>query len=244
MNSKVKIALVYGAVALICAIILALSSFLTKGLGPKPAARQPEVIATGKATEEKWFPITRDLEGVNQLNEPVKLSDLKGKVVLIAEFFAICPHCAQRNGAELREIYDAFKDHPDFHIVCITVDPKTDHQEKLKDYAGALGADAKNWWFMNAGDEKTTHDYLEKELKFFGIRERRDPADIEANGRFSHDLAFMLVDKDWQVIGKWPIADARSEEAKKRQPELYDQLKHDLHERINAELSGEKPVDP
>ena len=98
------------------------------------------------------------------------------------------------------------------------MDPENDKQEKLADYAKALGADSKNWWFLNAGDTKSTHTYLEKELKFFGIRERTDPVDIEANGRYAHDLGFLLVDREFRVIGKWPLADARSEEARKRGP--------------------------
>ena len=89
----------------------------------------------GKQVEQEWYPIEKDLVATNQAGEKVKLSDLRGKVWVVAEFFAVCPHCAVRNGTELRAIYDKFKDHPDFHIVCISVDPKEDNIEKLKDYA-------------------------------------------------------------------------------------------------------------
>jgi hypothetical protein len=109
--------------------------------------------------------------------------------------------------------------------------------------ASALGADTKNWWFLNAGDAKSTHAYLEQTLKFFGIRERSDPADIEANGRYAHDLGFILVDRDFNVIGKWPLADARSDEARQRDPQLYDRVKEDLFNRIRAELN-KKPSNP
>lgn len=241
MTTKVKIIAIYGAVAVISAGIIAGGMWLRSGLR-KP--QEPSLtIESGKETQKEWFPVTRDFTAVNQAGETVRLSQLKGKVWLVAEFFAVCPHCAMRNGAELRVIYDEFKDHPDFQMVCISVDPQTDTVEKLKDYASALGADNRNWWFLNGGDEKAVHDYLEHELKFFGIRERKDPADIEANGRFSHDLGFLVVDRDFQVIGKWPLADARSEEAKKRQPELYETLKADLFARIRAELA-KQPAAP
>ncbi|MEO8616515.1 MAG: SCO family protein, partial [Luteolibacter sp.] len=174
-------------------------------------------------------------------NQAVKLSDLRGKVWIVAEFFAICPHCAVRNGEELRKIYDEFKSNPDFHITCISVDPENDHQERLADYAKAVGAETKNWWFLNAGDAQTTHDYLEHELKFFGIRERKDPLDIETNGKYAHDLGFILVDRNFHVIGKWPLADARSEDAKKLDPNLYQKLKDELFNRIRTELA-KKPT--
>jgi cytochrome oxidase Cu insertion factor (SCO1/SenC/PrrC family) len=234
MKRNTTIALFYSGVALICIAIVSVALWLGKGLNAPYQA--PLVVNTGKDTASQWFEIAKDLPAVNQDNQAVKLSDLRGKVWVAAEFFAICPHCAVRNGEELRKIYDEFKGNSDFHITCISVDPENDKQEKLADYAKALGAETKNWWFLNAGDAKTSHEYLEKELKFFGIRERTDPLDIEANGKYAHDLGFILVDRDFKVIGKWPLADARSEEAKKRDPDLYQKLKDELFGRIRQEL--------
>lgn len=234
MKRNTTIALFYTCVALICIGVVSIALYLRKGLNDPYQA--PLVVNTGKDTATQWFEIAKDLPAVNQDNQAVKLSDLRGKVWVVAEFFAICPHCAVRNGEELRKIYDEFKNHPDFHIVCISVDPDNDKHEKLADYAKALSAETKNWWFLNAGDAKTTHEYLENQLKFFGIRERSDPLDIEANGRYAHDLGFILVDREFRVIGKWPLADARSEEAKKRDPLLYQKLKDELFGRIRQEL--------
>ena len=240
MKRKPTIALFYTGVAAICIGVISLSMWLSKGLNTPYQA--PAAINTGKETAPQWFEIAKDLTAVNQDNQPVKLSDLRGKVWIVAEFFAICPHCAVRNGEELRKLYDEFKSHPDFHLTCISVDPENDKPEKLADYAKALNADSKNWWFLNAGDAKTTHQYLEHELKFFGIRPRTDPLDIEANGKYAHDLGFILVDRDFKVIGKWPLADARSEEGKKLDPKLYQKLKDELFARIRQELA--KPKSP
>lgn len=234
MSSKAKIVLIYGAVAVLSILIIGTALVVRKGM-PRPELLM--MVNPGKQTEEVWFPIAKDLEGTNQAGEKVKLSDLKGKVWLVAEFFAVCPHCAQRNGVEMRAIYDEFRNNPDFQIVCISVDPQQDSVEKLKDYATALGAETKNWWFFNAGAEKATHEYLEKELKFFGIRERGNPQEIAEQGRFAHDLAFLVVNRNFEVIGKWPLAEARSEEATKREPDLYERLKADLFDRVRKELA-------
>lgn len=239
MTRRTTIALFYTGVALVSAAILGIAFYLRSQL-PKPEL--PAIVNAGKQDAAEWFPITKDLAAVNQDGQAVKLSDLKGKVWIAAEFFAICPHCAVRNGEELRKLYDEFRSHPDFHITCISVDPENDQQEQLADYAKALGAETKNWWFLNAGDAAGTHAYLEHELRFFGIRKRSDPADIEANGRYAHDLGFLLVDRDFRVIGKWPLADARSEEARQRDPQLYERLKKDLFDRIRAELNS--PANP
>lgn len=239
MKRTTTIALFYTGVAAFCAGIIAVAMSLRPGLNGSD--QPPAAVNTGKETAERWFPIESDLSAVNQENLPVKLADLRGKVWVVAEFYAICPHCAVRNGEELRKLYDEFKDNPDFHIACISVDPESDKPERLKDYAEALGADSKNWWFLNAGDTKTTHEFLEQKLKFFGIRNRTDPMDIETNGKYDHDLGFIVVNRNFEVIGKWPLAEARSDEAKKTfGPDYYQTVKEQLYGRIREELAKDK----
>ncbi len=239
MTKKTTLILFYSGVALVCAAILALVNLvILPGLKTK-GTETDAFVNVGQQRQEEWYPIGKDLVATNQAGESVKLSDLRGKVWVVAEFFAVCPHCAVRNGKELREIYDKFKDHPDFHIVCISVDPKQDDVEKLKAYAEALGADSKNWWFLNAGDEKATHEYLEKTLKFLGVRERSDPAQIEANGRFEHDMGLLAVSRDFSTFGKWDLAFQRSELGT---PEGYKSVKAAMMERIREEL--DKKAEP
>lgn len=241
MSKRTTIILFYSLVALICVgILVVVNKVVVPSL--RANSQQPETFVKIRADKEQsWFPIEKDLTATNQAGEKVKLSDLRGKVWVVAEFFAVCPHCAVRNGAELRKIYDEFKDNPDFQMVCISVDPSQDDVQKLADYSEALGADVEDWWFLNAGEEKATHDYLENTLKFFGIRERSDPAEIEANGRFSHDLGLILVDRGFNVIGKWPLADARSEEGRKLDPTMYETLKEEMFSRIKTELEKQTP---
>lgn len=236
MSKKITLIIFYSGVALVCAAILALVNLVILP-GMKKKGAEIDVFANvGRQRDEKWFPISKDLVATNQVGDEVKLSDLREKVWVVAEFFAICPHCAVRNGKELRELYDEFGDHPDFHMVCISVDPEMDNAERLGDYAKALSAESGNWWFLNAGEEKATHEYLENTLKFFGIRERSDPADIEANGKFQHDMGLIVVDRDFNVVGKWPLADARSEKGRELDPDNYEKLKKEMTARIRLEL--------
>jgi protein SCO1 len=243
MTRRQQIITLYASVAVVS---VALVSFFIHLGNSVPDQPQPASVAVdeGKEKAATFFPIQKDLSGINQDGKPVKLSELKGKVWVVCEFFAICPHCAVRNGQELKAISDAFKDDPNFHLVCVSVDPKMDTVERLKEYAGVLSADSSRWWFMSAGDEKATHDYMEQELKFFAIRERRDPDDIASNGRFAHDLGLTLVDSDWNVVGKWPLADARQDDAIRRDPHLYERLKAELYERIRQELRKNKTSAP
>lgn len=233
MTDRGKIFAIYGTVAVLSVLIVGTAIHLGNGVPDQP---QPEFLNAGKEHTETFFQIQKDFTGVNQSGEQVKLSDLKGKVWLVAEFFAICPHCAARNGQEIKSLFDKFKDHPDFHITCISVDPTTDTPERLTEYSKALEADPSRWWFMSHPDEKETHEYLEKELKFLRVKERMDPADREANGRFEHDMSITLVDREWNVVGKWNLYGARSEEGRKQDPEAYDRMRGELVSRLTEEL--------
>ncbi|HEY1123607.1 MAG TPA: SCO family protein [Haloferula sp.] len=219
--------------AVLSVLIIGTAMYLGNRVPEQP---QPDFHSTGAEKVETFFPIEKDFTGVEQTGKQVKLSDLKGKVWLVAEFFAVCPHCAVRNGQELKSLFDQFKDHPDFHMACISVDPTTDTPERLVEYSKALGADPAQWWFMSHPNEKETHDYLEKELKFIRVQERKDPADAEANGRFQHDMSITLVDREWNVIGKWNLYGAKSEEGRKQDPEAYERMKGELLSRLTEEL--------
>ncbi|MFK7851324.1 MAG: SCO family protein [Akkermansiaceae bacterium] len=236
--SKTKTLIIfYTGVAAVCVGILCVVYLYILPKIRMQSAESESFMNVGQQVEQQWFPIGKDLVAQNQGGETVRLSDLRGKVWVVAEFFAVCPHCMARNGAELTGIYNEFKDHPDFHMVCISVDPEADNVERLKEYGEVLNADVSDWWFLNAGEEKATHEYLENTLKFFGIRERTDPEDIEANGRFQHDMGLLLVDRDFNVVGKWPLSDARSEEGRKLNPTLYEDLKKEMFDRIATELA-------
>lgn len=234
MSPKKTVFLIYGVAALICVAILSLVNFVILP-SMEPKARNSEPFSdVGLQKAETWFPIEQDLEGIHQSGEKIQLSQLKGKVWIVAQFFAVCPHCSVRNSTELRNLYDEFKDHPDFHIVCITVDPQQDDVKKLQEYAAAVGADTKNWWFVNAGEEKETHAYLEKHLRFLGVRERSDPLQIQENGRFEHDMGMLAVGRDFKTFGKWDLAFERS---KYGTPEGYERLKKNMIDRLRKELS-------
>lgn len=234
MTDRGKIAAIYGGVVAFTIAFVGGMMYLGRQVPDQP---QPViVIDAGKEKEEKFFQIAKDFSGINQTGQQVKLSDLKGKVWLVSEFFAVCPHCAMRNGRDLGEIAKAFKDDPDFHVVCISVDPETDTQERLQEYSTNLKADPAKWWFISHPNQQETHDYLEQVLKFFKIQERTDPVERQAYGRYAHDMGITLVDRDWNVIGKWPLYDAGTAEGRKLDPELYDQLKKEVMDRVRAEL--------
>lgn len=211
--------------------------FFIKVAGTVPET--PVAVDVGREVPETLFPIEAELEMTRQDGEAVKLGDLKGKVTVLAQFFAVCPKCAMRNGGDLLELYKTFGDDPDFRMLCISVDPETDGVEELAAYGETLGADASNWWFTRTDDQAEIHRFLEEELKFFKIRERTDEVDIASNGRYAHDLDLLLIDREMNVVGKYPLANAASEEGRKVDATRYEREKHELFKRIRKELGND-----
>lgn len=229
MTAKGRIISIYAITFIVCAIIIKIALWVRGGLIER---EMPYAVNSGAEVKQKFFSIGADLEATNQAGAKVKLSELKGKVWVVGEFFAICPHCAMRNGEELRGLIDAFGKEKNFHLACISIDPETDNVERLQEYASALNADPAGWWFLTTGDNQTAHQYMEETLKFFKVKLRTDPADIESNGKYSHDLGLAVVNKNFEVVGKWPLAEAR-----KSDPALYEQMKAEMYAKIREELA-------
>lgn len=184
----------------------------------------------GQKTKE-MARLENDLVATNQAGETVKLSDLKDKVWIVAQFFSACPNCAARNGDHLVKLYEKYKDNPDFHVVCVSVDPELDDIERLQQYATNLNADISNWWFLT-GPREELHSYMEKEMKFLSVRERVNEQDIEREGRWAHDMGVAVFSKGLVMREKKDLLFARQEG-----DELYDHFEGLLTSAIERALA-------
>lgn len=224
MNEKKKIVMVYASVVLVAVLVIGTSMWIRnsrKAAFQSVGAERPEVLMT----------LEKDLVATNQDGKEVRLSELKGKVWVALEFFASCPQCAKRNYTDLLKLYAEFKDDPDFHMVCISIDPETDGVEELQAYAEALEADSANWWFLR-GPKEEVHGYLRNEMKFLDVRERVDPEAIALEGRYAHDLGLEVYRPGWEMVDKTDLAWAALESQ-----EMHARLYAELRAKISKELA-------
>ncbi|MGC6426639.1 MAG: SCO family protein [Akkermansiaceae bacterium] len=200
MTEKKQIQLIYVGVAVISALILGMSFFLHSLRKTKDEQRNPAENA-GKEEAGEYKILGADLDLVKQDGAAVKISDLNDKVWIAAQFFAVCPMCAERNGKRLLEIYKQFKNEPNFKIVCMSVDPEADTQEKLLELEKHLEVDGDKWWFVKT-DRETIHDYMRNDMWFGDVRERLVPEEIAAKGKWSHDMGIQIWRGD-TLLKKW-----------------------------------------
>lgn len=204
MTDKKKITLIYVGVAVISVMILGMSFFLTglRKVKEKQTIEQaPPATGVGKEFVDEMMVLDSDIELERQDGAKVKLSDLKDKVWLAAQFYASCPECAKRNQSSLLEIYREFKDEKEFIVACFSVDPEHDTQELLADLREAMGLEKDSWWFLRAERQKLW-DFMTEEMYFTTILERPDPIEAAAKGKYMHDLGYQLY-RGNTLVHKW-----------------------------------------
>ena len=221
MSDKAKIALIYITVAVVSALILA-TAFYLRGQQVKPALVIPDT--------QPGLVLEQDITLVKQDGKEVQLSELKGKVWAFAQFYATCPMCAKRNAQGLKQVYETFKNNPDFKLICITVNPEEDTPEKMKSYAESLGADPSNWWFLT-GDPASLKDYMVNEMKYDPIQKRENPEEAATKGALAHNMSIAVYNRDMAMVGRRDLFHARQQgEA------IYKETEKALHQMIRKTL--------
>ncbi|MGB9766941.1 MAG: SCO family protein [Sulfurihydrogenibium sp.] len=118
---------------------------------------------------------------VNEEGKPTKLSDFKGKVVILYFGFTHCKHVCPTVTASLKRISDALVEKglkDKFQIVFITVDPK-DTPEVLKQYKESRGLDT--FTFLTGKESD-----LKKVWKAYGIEVKEKEMCMEDHGEHHH----------------------------------------------------------
>lgn len=133
---------------------------------------------------------------IDQQGQPIKLSDFRGKAVLITFIYTRCPlpnFCPlmSKNFADLQSRLS--KKLPNkYHLLSVTMDPAFDQPAVLKDYAARYGADEKDWSFATGTPEQIT-----EVAAAMGLHYQWE------NGLISHDLRTALVGPDGRLVHLW-----------------------------------------
>jgi len=200
MTDQKKIKLIYAGVAVISIAILGMSWFLTT-LRKEQRSQGDSIVDAGKEEVSEIKVLERDIELEQQDGSKVKISDLNDKVWLAVQFYVSCPMCAERNAEHLLKVYREFKDEPDFRVLCFSIDPEEDTPEKQQEIRELLDVDPANWWFLKAEKDELL-DYMRNEMLFGDIRERTEPLEAAAKGKWAHDLGIQVYRGD-TMIKKW-----------------------------------------
>jgi protein SCO1/2 len=177
---------------------------------------------------EKRLPVLSDVQPfsfVNQQGKIISNKDVAGKVYVAEYFFTTCKGICPKMNHNLKEIYEEYKNEPNFLILSHTVDPETDSVQRMKRYSDSLGVDPKNWWFLTGRKDSL---YYTARISYLLDDPKNNNTNLEQ--QFIHTQFFAVVDKNGQVR---KIYDGLKKEE-------LNALKGDIKVLLNEKASGNR----
>jgi protein SCO1/2 len=132
-----------------------------------------------------------DFNLIDQNAESLTRADLKGKIYVVNFFFTSCPSICPIMTANMTKIHERFLHYDDLEILSLTVDPKRDTPETLKEYAVNRKINSPKWHFLT-GEKDSIYAVAYKFLS-------SAMEDGSAPGGFLHTEYFVLVDKEGKM---------------------------------------------
>lgn len=161
-------------------------------------------IKNGKITHDSVWHTVQNIRLTNQLGQEVNLYDIQGKVIVLDIIFtscgSICPQLT-RNMARMQRSFitggNSRKklDSSLVHFISLTIDPKRDTAERLKQYADNFGVVHDNWWLLT-GNKDSIYNFIFEQLKV----DKYD-TQMEVSPDFPHTGRYVLIDKNFQIRG-------------------------------------------
>ena len=152
---------------------------------------------------------------VNQDSQIVTNETFKDKIYVADFFFTTCRTICPIMKSQMLRVYEKIENDPDVLILSHTIDPEYDTVGLLHDYADRLGVKSSKWHFVT-GNQDSIYDVAEKSYFATAIEDATEP------DGFIHSGAFLLIDKEQRIRGKY---DGTSDEDVNRLLEDIERLK-------------------
>lgn len=133
----------------------------------------------------------------NQNNQVVTEANLLNKITVVEYFFTTCKGICPKLNTNMKEVYQLYKDVPDFQILSHTSNPEIDSVPVLKRYADSMQVNTAKWIFVTG-----RKDSLYQMAR--GSYLLDDPKNnvMSMEDQFIHTQFFALVDRNGKLRGK------------------------------------------
>jgi cytochrome oxidase Cu insertion factor (SCO1/SenC/PrrC family) len=164
----------------------------------------------------------------------VRLSELRGKVILAAWVFTRCPRGCAGVVAKMKKLSEEYANRDDIHFIAFALDPE-DTPEMLKAFAEQVGiAPAAPWWLVN-GDPVKVREYMVRQLKFRPVQNMPEGDRLSPEDKYMHDLRVALIDHQGNVRRLADVVNADPEVADYWDQKLRRELDIVLKEKARDE---------
>ncbi len=128
----------------------------------------------------------------NQHGQSISNQELLGEVYVVEFFFSTCPTICPVMNQNMVLLQNQFKDHPNFSIVSITINPDHDTVAVLKAHANHLGVTSPKWHFLT-GSKDYIYSIANKGFNLYAAENQ------SSDGGFEHSGFFALIDKKGMI---------------------------------------------
>lgn len=133
----------------------------------------------------------------NQDGQKVTEAVYQNKISVVEYFFTTCKGICPKLNTNMKQVYEIYKNVPDFQIISHTCNPDTDSVSVLKRYADSLQVDTKKWIFLTGRKDSL---YQMARGSYLLDDPKNNVEKIE--DQFIHTQFFALVDKQGKLRGK------------------------------------------
>ena len=133
----------------------------------------------------------------NQDGGAVTDKELLNKITVVEYFFTTCKGICPKLNTNMKQVYEIYKNEPDFQILSHTCNPDTDSVSVLKHYADSLQVDTKKWIFLTGRKDSL---YQMARGSYLLDDPKNNVEKIE--DQFIHTQFVALVDRQGKVRGK------------------------------------------
>lgn len=142
------------------------------------------------------YPV-QEFRFMNQDEQPVTLSDLKGKVWIADLVFTYCETICPSMTSNMAELQKRLKSEGvEAELISFSIDPERDDPAALKSYLEKFDADFTNWNALTG--------YEFDEIKSFVLRSFKTTIGKDgASDQVIHDSNFVVVDQTGKVVAKY-----------------------------------------
>jgi protein SCO1/2 len=182
---------------------LVLASLVLAAVPPALAHSLQEVEEDFQQKEKYFQAVDSEAPGFTLQDSDgraVRLSDFRGKVVVLHFIYASCPDVCPLHAEKIAEIQSLVNQTPmkdKVQFITITTDPKRDKGDILRRYGAAHGLDPVNWTFLTAPPDQAD-DLTRKLAESYGLKFTNTPDGLQMHGVVTH-----VIDQDGRLRGKF-----------------------------------------
>jgi protein SCO1/2 len=183
--------LINAVVSCLLSAVCCLLSCSPKQDPPLPIFGEREVAGT-----DTVYHTISDFKFVDQDSAEITNDTYKDKIYVTDFFFTSCRTICPIMKTQMLRIYDSIKNDSEVLLLSHTIDPEYDTVALLHDFADRLGVKSDKWHFVTGNKEEI---YKIAQTSYFAtaLEDKSEP------DGFIHSGAFLLIDKERRIRGKY-----------------------------------------